>query len=503
MTAVLDRVERPEPPAPAATRALAWAEARRLWHSPFYWGGTVLAIALGVVWAWTRMPTWDTFHQNAGMSSLVLGAAMLMATHLAAGRDHRAGAEECTSTMPAGSGRRGLALLVAVPVSGVTGAAAYLLELLLLMPAWPVGRFDPWAAGAVVVIPAIGAAIGVAVGRVLPGAAAGPLTVVALAAMLLSLLALPSYPKDFPDALWPVPDVPWEVGADRPTGWHLAYLCGVLLAIIAVIVWRSRPLFALLVVVPAVMLSGAAVQQQVQRTVVTVHPEDEAALTGVAVLDCRTYREVRYCALPHYAGWTGLWRKAVEPVATRLPADATRPAVRQLGSMDDMVPMVPGQPEIITSTVWGRTGAWAESSRLQMTSAYAAAAVGLTRRDAFLVGSCDGAGQHRTVVALWLIGQAGPESARRRLESGDLRLPMVRYGPDEVRAARDLLGRPREEVAGYLAMHWDELLDPSGTALAGLGVTITPPPIPTTPDVAGPDVAGPDAPGLRDAGVCR
>ena len=84
-------LERPAPSASTATRALAGAEARRLWHSPIYWAGAVLATALGVAWSWTRMPTWETFDQNAGMSALVLAAALLMATHLAAGRDRRAG----------------------------------------------------------------------------------------------------------------------------------------------------------------------------------------------------------------------------------------------------------------------------------------------------------------------------------------------------------------------------------------------------------------------------
>jgi hypothetical protein len=508
MTRVLDhagsgaaRMERPAPSSRAATGALAWAEARRLWHSPFYWGGALLSVALTVAWTWTRMPTWETFDQNAGMGSLVLAAAVLIAGHLAAGRDRRAAATETTRTMPAGAARRGLALLVTVPIAAVTGAVVYLVALLLLLPTWPVGWFDPWAAAVVLVLPATGAAIGVLAGRLLPGAAVGPLLVAALAVLMLGLLIVSSSPTDFARVLWPVPDQPWEVGADRPTGWHLLYLLGALVAVTALSVMRSRPVLAALLAVLAVAGSGGAAQREAGAAMPVVHESDVTALTGPAALDCRTFHGVRYCALPRYAGWMKHWREAVEPVAARLPASAVRPVVRQIGGSDDLRPMTPGQPEIVTTTVWGRTWRWADTSRVQMTNGYAVAAVGLARRDAIMTGSCDGAGQHRTVAGLWLIAQTDPDHARQGLASGELRLPTVRYGQAEVQAALALLDRPREEVTSHLAAHWADLLDPAGTALSALGVTLTPPPIPPASPPAGTPVSGETGP--RDAGVCR
>jgi hypothetical protein len=493
MTTTLERSDRPAVSGRTATLALARAEGRRLVRSPFWWCGALLAVALGVAWSWTRMPTWDTFAQNAGMSSLVLAAALLVATHRATSRDRRAGAEESTRTMPAGRARRGLAMLAAVPIAAATGAAVVLAELLLLLPAWPVGRLDPWALAVVVVVPPTGAVLGILVGRVLPGVAAGPLTLVALTVLFIATLALPSGRFSVAEALWPVPNQPWEIGAARPTGWHLLYLLGALVAVVAANCWRAWPRASVAVLVPALAVAGLSVHQQARQMPSIIDMSSHEALTGPAVLRCETHEQVRFCALPRYEGWIGRWREAVEPVAAHLPASAARPAVRQIGSADDLRPMSPGLPEVITTDSWGRTGGWAEDSRARLMRDYAAAAVGVLRRGVPLYNGCDGAGQHRTVAGLWLLAQAAPDGVQR-VRDGELRLPRVRYGPAETQAAAALLDRPYDEVAGYLAVHWADILEPSATGLAGLGVTLTPAPASDTAASAEP---------LDDGGVCR
>lgn len=493
MTATLTPAGRPVVSVPVATLVLARAEARHLLRSPFFRGGLLLSATLGVVWSWTRMPTWDTFAQNSGMSSLVLAASLLIAVHLATGRDHRAGAEESTRTMPSGRRRRGVAMLVVVPIAAMSGAVLYLTELLLLLPAWPVGRFDLWAAAVVVVIPPIGAAVGILVGRQMPGVAAGPLAATALVVLLIALLAIPSSSGGYANALWPVPEQPWEAGASRPTGWHLSYLLGVLTAITAAVAWRAWPKASAAVLIAAVAFSGLAVDRQADATVTVIrYPEDTEPLTGVAVLSCQTHQEVRYCALPHHEGWVGLWRAAVEPVVAYLPPGAVRPAVRQIGISHDPQPMTPGVPEVIVTESWGRIGTWADDSRNRMTRAYVAAAVSLPNQTS-LQEECDGAGQHRIVAGLWLLAQALPDKAAR-VRSGELRLPRVSYGDAELQAAAALLDRPRDEVFGYLSAHWTELLDPSATALSGIGVTLAPPAIPAGSE--------PENPGT-EGGICR
>ncbi|SCE84132.1 hypothetical protein [Micromonospora mirobrigensis] len=465
-----------------AVATLARAEARLVLRSPLLWGGLLLSVGLGTAWGWTRMPTWETFAQNAGMSSLVLAGALLLAGQLAASRDRRAGAESI-ETVPTTRVRRGFALLALVVVAGGAGAVLCLAELLLLLPAWPVGRFDPWTLLVTMVVPAIGAAIGVAVGRRLPATAAGPLALVGAAVVLASLPVFSTGTDSLVWQLFPVPTAPWETGAARPTGWHLSYLLAVLVAIVAMLGWGHRRVVTAGVVAVAVVAAVVATDQQLRAVPAVIDKSMEDALTGPAVLDCEMHGGVRYCALPHYTGWVPLWRDAVEPVSRNLPAAARRPAVRQFGDAQWGDPLVVGEPEIVTGTVWGRHGRWAEDSRDRMTVAYVTAVTGLLQRrlpTAAPGGSaCTGAGQHRTVVALWLLAQATPDG-RRRLADGRLDLGRVQHGRADEQAASALLERPHDEVATFLAAHWTQLMDPNAMALAPLGVTTRPPRVPPT-----------------------
>ncbi|HWS34462.1 MAG TPA: hypothetical protein VN408_17185 [Actinoplanes sp.] len=490
MTATMERIEHPAPASHVATAALARAEARRMWRSSYYWIGLVLSMALFLVWSWTRMPTWATFHENIGMASLVLAAALLLAAHLAAGRDHRAGSEESLRVTPADPGRRSLALLVTVPIGAVTGVVLYVAGLLLLLPTWPVGQFSPWAALVVVVLPAIGAAIGAAVGRVLPGAAVGPLAVVALIAVLFVLLfwGQGSYQAQGP--LFPVSFVTWDLGMAYPFGWHLLYLLGVLALTVAAVCRPATPKTSAMVGVVAVLVAGLSSWREAAITPDVIDTTVSLRAVAPDKLDCRTRAGVRYCALPGYGRWIEYWQEAVRPVATLLPETAERPSIHQIGNMSDGKPLTPGHPEVIIGETWGRVGRWAEDSQERMIRDYVATSVGFLRGDdPDSWNGCDGAGQHRTVVAMWMLGQAAPGK--------DLSVPRVRYGQAETEAAEMLLAKPREEVERYLSEHWAEVLDPSATGLAGLGVTIKPPPIPVRPQ----DPADSQSVDL-DRGVC-
>jgi hypothetical protein len=491
MTIMAERIERPAPAPRTATIALARAEARRMWHSPLLWFGALLTIASAVAWSWTRMQSWDTFHENAGVASMVLSAALLMACHLSAGRDRRAGAEESTRTLPTGPGRRSLALLVTVPIGVLAGAGTYLAELLLLLPTWPVGGFDPWMALTLLVIPAIGAGIGVLIGRALPGVAAGPLAVVVMVGILFMFVFVPNDPASVMTHLWPVVHVDWSFGMPRPTGWHLLYLVGVLVAVLAANCGPAAPRSAIAAALLALLFAGFAVHREAAETPDAVNIDEVVKRVAPETLDCQTHEGVRYCALPGYAAWISYWREAAEPVADLLPGGAQRPSIRQISDADNLVPMQAGYPELRVGDTWGRIGRWAEDSRMRLTRDYVATSVGLLRRDDWdSFRSCDGSGQHRTVVALWLLELATPGKG--------LTIPRTRYGDAERQAAAILLAKPREEVSRHLAAHWSEVLDPSATPLAALGVTITPPPIPAEPAPAPVGATASD-----DRGICR
>ncbi|GGN81250.1 hypothetical protein GCM10010112_57460 [Actinoplanes lobatus] len=487
MTITIERTERPAPSPRMATIALGRAEARRVWRSPFLWTGLVLSIVSGLAWSWTRLPTWETFHENSGMAAVVLAAALLITAQMAVARDHRAQTVETMRTMPTGPGRRSLGQLAVVPIAALAGLVLYAAILLLLLPTWPVGRFEPWAAVVVVVIPPIGAAIGLAAGRLLPAAVTGPLAVVAI------FLAL-SVPFVFVDSadisFWPVTFVEWDFGYRYPHGWHLLYLAGLLVSVVALASWPAARRASVAIAAVSVVFAGYAVQHEAAITPDFIDTEAALRRTAPEMLDCRVHAEVRYCALPGYAPWIEYWRDAVEPVAALLPPGARRPSIRQIAAMDDMKPMTPGYPEMIISDSWGRIGGWAEDSRRRMARDYVSAGIGILTREPMTWLPCDASGQHRTVVGLWMLGRAAPGEGWT--------LPRTRYGQAEIQAAESLLAMPQDRVASYLAEHWSEVLDPSSTALAGLGVTLTPPPIPTEPPALPAD--GTMAP--EDRGVC-
>jgi hypothetical protein len=239
-------------------RALGWQEARLLLGMSTLWIGVVLAVALCAVWSAGERPTWVAWTSNSGMASLVLAGFLLITGHLVASRDRRHGATEAMSVLPAPAPRRSAALLAIIPVAGLLAALAVGAELLILTPRWPAGSPDPWSVPAAVVIPMVGAGLGLAVGRWLPATAAGPLTLFVCAAVLAILPVLGSSPTDLPWVMFPV-----VLDADvAATGWHLTYLLALLSAVVAVVLlrhWRAVPAVLVLLAVSGSVL---AVQQQ-------------------------------------------------------------------------------------------------------------------------------------------------------------------------------------------------------------------------------------------------
>ena len=238
---------------------LVVTEARLLLRMWALWTAVVLTVALCAVWSGAEPPTWAAWTSNSGMASLVLAAFLLIAGHLAASRDRRHGATEAMTVLPAPAPRRSAALLAIVPVAFLLATLAVALELLILTPRWPAGTPDPWSLPAAVVIPMLGAALGLAVGRWLPSTAAGPLTLFGCTAILALLPVLGSSPNDLLWAMFPV-----VLDADvTATGWHLTYLLALLTAAVAMVLLRHWRVAPAVLVLLAVGGSVVAVQQQV------------------------------------------------------------------------------------------------------------------------------------------------------------------------------------------------------------------------------------------------
>lgn len=473
-------IERPAPaPAPAprvAFATLAWAEARLLLRSPVLWTGAVVGTALGAAFGWTTMPTWETFTADSGMASFVFAGAAILAGHLAASRDHRSGAVEISESLPTRPWRRALGLLALAPVVALVATAMVMVQLLLVLPGWPVGLFELWALLAAVVTPTIGVVLGVAAGRWLPKTAAGPLVVVVTAAVFMSAPVFTSGNEGwwlFPAVIQPG----FSPGMPRPVGWHLLYLLALLGVAVAAVLLRHRRKWPSVALVAALAAAGGTVVPQFAGEPEVITLELQEAHTGLSVLDCRTHTAVRYCALPHHAGWIPLWREAVEPIALAVPPAARPglPMVRQIGNSWEE-PTDPAAPrEVLVSSRWGRHEPWARNSRAGLVAAFARDAVRVPLRtfsqETGGYFRCSGSGQLRTVAGLWLAAQALPDGAQR-LKAHDISLSPVQYGTQDSAAAAALLAQPRERVVELLGRRWSEVTSavPVGDTLTPLGV---------------------------------
>ena len=492
MTATLVPPTPPSIPMRVATTSLALKEARLLWGMSTLWLGVVLAVALCTAWGWTTEPRWDAFTANSGMASLVLAGFLVLIGHLAASRDHRHGATESARTLPASRRRRTVALLALIPAAGAAAALAVGAELLLLIPSWPAGAFEPWLLAAAVVIPMLGAAIGVGVGSWLPSTPAGPLTLFGCAAVLALLPVLGPSADSLPWVLFPVvieenvaPEMP------RPTGWHLIYLVALLAAVVAVALLRHWRLVASIAVVLALVAAAVAVRRQ-QAERLPSGPETLAAYLGESAQHCELRGSVTYCPLHGYGRWIPRWQDAVEPVVRALPPEVT-----------DLPPVRQGNgpaTSVVVDQHWGRHGRWARDSRVDLSAQYIRVLLRMpeqlagipgrpggvpeTNRAVLPKGSmelstgprCSGAGQLRTVMALWLLAQSDTGGRALLDDREKLRFGRVDFGEAEIDAARRLLDAPRGRVEALLTEKWTEVRSaaPIGDVLAPFGVATLP-----------------------------
>jgi hypothetical protein len=474
-----------------ATRSLAFKEARLLLGMSTLWIGAVLAVALCTAWGWTTEPRWDVFTANSGMASLVLAGFLVLIGHLAASRDHRHGATESARTLPSPARRRTVGLLALVPTAGLVAVLVVGVELVLLLPSWPAGAFDPWLMAVAVVSPMIGAAVGVAVGRWLPSTAAGPLTLFGLAAVLAILPVLGSSADALAWLLFPVvvdenvaPTMP------RPTGAHLVYLVALLLVVIAGALLRHWRILASAVLAVALVVAVVAVERQ-QDERLPAGPEAAQPYLDESVQHCEQRNRVTYCALHGYGRWVPLWEKAVDPVVSALPVGVTDvPIVRQGAGP---------ATSVVVDQHWGRHGSWARTSRTDLTTQYVRVLLGMPdqlagrpgpgslpeRNRAVLPGGslelstgprCSGAGQLRTVIALWLLGQSGEDGRALLNDPKNLHFGRVDVGEAEIEAAKRLLDVPRDRVTALVADNWGAVRSaaPVGDLLAPFGATNLP-----------------------------
>ncbi|MEU3950129.1 ABC transporter permease [Streptomyces sp. NPDC029526] len=260
----------------------------------------------------------------------------------------------------------------------------------------------------------------------------------------------------------------------RPAAWHAVYLAGLALtlALAAVLLsgaarlWSVRAACAgaaVLTVVGAVGQSGGLPPATEQARV-------RYSATPQEVHECTDHDGARYCAFPEWTPRTADWDRALKGV-TALAGDAAgdralvvrqRVEARDGLSSDSAIPPLTAPGEVTVGTSWG-------GNRVpEFTTAVAGVLVAGSEKEAATV--CDG----RTVTVMWLAlaGRPDPVADLRRVRLDDTdtggAVVISQTEPTYMTAAhtevvRELLDRPRGEVAERVRANWRELTTPKVT----------------------------------------
>jgi hypothetical protein len=328
------------------------AEAARLCRSPLVLAGLVIAATL--IW-WnsrTMVPQWWVWDVQIGSCLLAVAGAVLVAAQLAASRARRDGLAHLYDSYPTPASARTIAYLLgaAGPLALtviLAGAAVIWLDL-----SGPVGapRLTVLAQGLVLV--ALGAAIGVALGSYLPHPIAGILAVLVLGAAEADLILPFGGPVQLPGGTawlfpWTQPVVlHWLPGPTSviPPATHLAWLAALTALAVILALWRPvlriwrTWLTALAALSAAGCLAVAGWSGWVQTRPVPASTQDSllGQITHPAQAEqCISQQHVRYCAYPGFRPDVARWATVVNGVLGLLPSLPARTlVVRQVVDTD-------------------------------------------------------------------------------------------------------------------------------------------------------------------------
>ena len=453
--------------------------------------------------------------QRSGSMALALvplGWLTIVAANLLALQPRRAGVDELLAAAPAPQPLRTTSLLVsgaaAVGVAMALAAGWLVWSAATVEDAVGSPRLAEIGAGVMIVAGAM--AVGVAVARWLPHVGFGVLAAFAVTFIQARFMDPSTWPWNTAEAhagrFLGFLAGPTSTGAPqlevRPAGWHLVYLAALVLLMAVVALARDgfpRRLGAVLVAA-VVVAAGAGWAQ-------TRPPSDERVMAMTRYLTaprahqvCTGAGSTTYCAYEEHLARVDDWAVRVDAVRALLPAEVAR---GELKVTPDRVPTVVGnascgpQPfldglhpsvaEAVTpAAVWPDDGevhpgtdrfpcGGREVDELFTAMQVGSWAVGLPPSPHGLDVRCDGAGQARSVVALWLAGAATPGAGRNLREladehgSGPLTFagwndpPMLGavFDVSDTRLAMALLELPAERVRTALHGRWATFTDPA------------------------------------------
>lgn len=314
-------------------RPLGRADLKRVLRHPAFIAG-VLMTPLMLMAATADKNDWRGISVDTALALVPLGWMTIIATNLVALRPKRTGADELFSVLPAPQPVRTTALLatmfgpVAIAAVLATGWTA-----LLGTRRTGLGGSPEWSETVVgLLIVAGSVCVGVAVARWLPKPGFGLLAVIATIVLQARFLDVKTWPWNrgsgdpmrFIGFIAETADVSAEFLELRPSGWHLLYLVGLVVAVAGVALARDgipRPVTAVLGV-GVVVAAGAG---WMQTRPLSSAQEDTMVLSlsdPLAHQICEESGGVRYCAYPEFAADVPEWRDRVDTVLTMLPTTA-------------------------------------------------------------------------------------------------------------------------------------------------------------------------------------
>jgi hypothetical protein len=510
-----DSATRPPASSWRVAGALGRVEARELVFSPWFAVAVVLCtffvVIMGGVFRGDGVDrSWgDYFHLFPGMAHALVGLVVI-ATHRAATRAVRDGADELFDSCPASATVRTFGFLRTawVPVAAIVVFMAATLALASQLNEGlygSVGWHDAGYAVAALVLGIGGVALGVALAQWWRWGLAGVVIVVAVgfASGRLGSIGQQRWSSVRELATW-TPFPPYSaIFTDQPVWWHAGWLIGLVGIVVVVAVAahdRSRALIA---------AGAGSIVVAVTCGVVATQPLSPAAATRIADLiakptshdictPARSDGKVLVCVYRQYPDFGELVAREVTPVASALPAGV--PAIRFQQVFDGEVTSLP--TEVARLLPHGAASAspalnFSHNGLIGDRQLVAFAAVGLSTDTRHERKPYVAAGQARGVVAVWLATRGLSSDDARKVATGrDASngnpgegppdafdrgyawqggicggAPVVWSGQDLL-AARQLLALPERDVLRVLHAGWDRWTSPSTSTddlLAALG----------------------------------
>lgn len=495
----------------AAIVSLARVEGWRLLCHPVVLVAVALVLAVWTVPALTgsgdSFPLLYLEDTKLMQEMMLVAAAAMIAANLAMLRTHRHGVTVFTEVLVLLPWRHTLAQVLAVlPLAALAGLLVVARMVQLAWQPFSAGRPDLLELAVAPVAVLLFGSAGVLLGRLVRSTIVAPLLLVLLVFFWLFQTGFSEkqarWSRLSPLHLDAGAGIPLPVQLiDHPAGTHLLYLLALAVLIAVAALWRAgapavRIGLTAVVVLLIVVACGAAQLRPTpddviaRRTVMTNEPS--------RLHTCTDHDTVTYCAFGDFVAWTGAWRRVVDGVRHRVPADrgTARLAVRQRTIAANIDPSGvvhtgasvqawqaddrrAGTPDAISvGTDW--QGPVQEIGLAVHVAHRLVTGSGVSSRRTL---ACGGAG----VVTTWLAGQSTPDTRTGLSEqlnrSSTTRSEyfeslgggaQIEIGVREITVAQELLARPTDQVAAAVARSWQQLTVPGTTveqAAALLGAT--------------------------------